>query len=252
VPAAIVLAGGPPDPQLAPGLPNKAFLELGGRSLLARVVDAIRATQSVDRIVVVGPVEPVRALVDPSIEVIPEQPSLIDNMAAAAAHLTGVPLVLTVAADLPLITPQALGHFLDLCTGEAGFYYPVVPQAALHRRFPNAQKTFVRVADGVFCGGSVLLFNPALIDNVRPLVQRVIDGRKKPWLLAQLFGWTTVLKLAAGNLTIAEMEARIFEVAGVRGKAVILDGPELALDLDGERPGNVAILRAAVEAGSDH
>ncbi len=250
MPAAVVLAGGPPDPQLAPGQPNKAFFELGGRTLLARVVDAVRTVPTVDRIVVVGPVEPIRALLDPAIEVLPEEPSLIDNIAAAAARLTGVPMVLTVAADLPLITADALGRFLELCTGDAGFYYPIVPQAALHRRFPDAQKTFVKVVDGVFCGGSVLLFNPGLIDKVRPFVHRVIEGRKKPWLLAQLFGWSTVLKLAAGNLTIADMETRIFDVTGVRGKAVVLDGPELALDLDAERPGNVAILRAAVEAAS--
>lgn len=252
MPAAIVLAGGPPDSQLAPGLPNKAFLELGGRPLVVRVLDAVRGCGWIDRVVAVGPVQPLTALLGASVEIIAEEPSLIDNMAAAASRLAGASRVLTVASDLPLITAKALDQFLQLCTGEAGFYYPIIPQAALLRRFPDARKTFVRVADGVFCGGSVLVFDPRLIEKVRPLVERVIAGRKKPWLLAQLFGWPTVMKLAAGTLTIADMEARIYEVAGIRGRAVVLDGPELALDIDAERPENVKILRAALEPGSEH
>ncbi len=252
MPAAIVLAGGPADPQLAPGLPNKAFFEIGGRPLVVRVLDAIRGCPSIDRVVAVGPVAPLTALLGPSVEVIPEEPSLIDNMAAAASHLAGASRVLTVASDLPLISAASLDQFLRLCTGDAGFYFPIIPQTALLRRFPDARKTFVRVADGVFCGGSVLVFDPGLIEKVRPFVERVIAGRKKPWLLAQLFGWSTVMKLAAGNLTIAEMEARVLEVVGIRGRAVVLDGPELALDIDADRPENVRILRAALEPGSEH
>lgn len=251
MPAAIVLAGGPPDPQLAPGLPNKAFCALGGTPVVARVLAALRDCPLIERVIAIGPADPLRAL-DPALEVIPEQPSLIDNIAAAAAHLAGVPRVVTVPSDLPLITAGVLRRFIDACAGDAGFYYAIVPQAAVLRRFPDAHKTFVRVADGVFASGNILLFDPGLIEKIKPLVQRIIDARKKPWLLAQLFGWSTVLKLASGTLTIVEMERRVWEVSGIHGKAVILDAPELALDLDADRPGNIAILRAAVETAPDH
>jgi molybdopterin-guanine dinucleotide biosynthesis protein A len=248
VPAAIVLAGGPPDPRLAPGLPNKAFAALGGRPVVARVLAALRGCAAIERVIAVGPAAALRAL-DPALEVVPEQPSLMDNIAAAAAHLAGVPEVVAVPSDLPLITADAVDRFIRACAGDAGFYFAIVPQAALLQRFPGVHKTFVRVADGVFASGNILLFDPALIEKIRPFVQRVIDARKKPWLLAQLFGWSTVLKLASGTLTIAEMERRVLDVTGIAGKAVVLDAPELALDLDADRPGNVAILQAAVEDG---
>jgi GTP:adenosylcobinamide-phosphate guanylyltransferase len=246
VPPAIVLAGGGEDPRLAPGLPNKAFLELGGRPLVVRVLDALRACPEVDRIVVVGPAAALGALVGSAADVIPERDALMRNIDAATAHLGATGPVLIVASDLPLLSGDAVSAFLARCAPGGDFYYPIVPQAALEQRFPGARKTFVTVTDGTFCGGSVLLFDARVIDQVRPLIEQIIAARKKPWVLAQLFGWATVLKFASGRLSIAEMETRAYEVAKIRGRAVIVDLPELALDVDADRPENLAILRDAL------
>ncbi len=247
MPAAIVLAGGGPEPGIAPDLPSKAFLVIGGHPLVVRVTDALRGCREIDRILVVGPAKPLAPLLDSSIEIVPEQATLVDNITAAVARLPGASRVLSIASDLPLITAEAIERFLAACTGDAGLYYAIVPQAAIESRYPGARKTYVRVTDGVFCGGSVLLLDPGIIDQVRPLVERIMAGRKKPWLLAQLFGGSMALKLFAGRLSIADAEARVHEVTGIRGKAVILDSPELALDIDAERPENERILRAALE-----
>ncbi|MGH2404027.1 MAG: nucleotidyltransferase family protein [bacterium] len=247
MPAAIVLAGGGPEPHLAPDLPSKAFLVLGGRPLLVRVTDALRKARSIGRILVVGPAEPLASLLDSSVEIVPEQTTMVENIAAAVARLSGEPRVLAVASDLPLITAAAIEGFLAMCTGDAGLYYAIVPQAAVERRYLGARKTYVRVTDGVFTGSSVLLFDPGIIDSVRPLVERIMAGRKKPWLLAQLFGWSLATRLIAGTLSIADAEARVQEVTGIRVKAVIVESPELALDIDAERPENIKILRAALE-----
>ncbi len=247
MPAAIVLAGGNPEPRLAPGLPNKAFLSIGGRPLVVRVTEALRGCTSIDRVIVIGPPGPLAPLLDVSIEVIPEQGSMMDNIAAAVAHLRDVPLALGVASDLPLLTATAVEGFLRRCAGEADLFYPIVPQAAIEAGYPGAHKTYVKVTDGTFCGGSAILFSPAAIDRIRPFLEQVVNARKKPWLLAQLFGWALVMKFASGRLSLAEVEARAFEVTGLRARAVIIEAPELALDVDAERPENVGILRASLE-----
>ena len=247
MPAAIVLAGGSPEPRLAPGLPNKAFLSIGGRPLVVRVTEALRGCASIDRVIVIGPSGPLAPLLDASIEVIPEQGSMMDNITAAVAHLRGVPLALGVASDLPLLTATAVEGFLQRCSGEADLFYPVVSQAVIETRYPGARKTYVKVTDGTFCGGSAILFSPAAIDRIRPFLEQVINARKKPWLLAQLFGWALVMKFASGRLALAEVEARAFEVTGLRARAIIVEAPELALDVDAERPENVGILRASLE-----
>ena len=247
MPAAIVLAGGSPEPRLAPGLPNKAFLSIGGRPLVVRVTEALRGSASIDRVIVIGPPGPLAPLLDAAIEVIPERGSMMDNIAAAVAHLQGVPLALGVASDLPLLTAPAVEGFLQRCTGEADLFYPIVPQAAIEARYPGAHKTYVKVTDGTFCGGSAILFSPGAIDRIQPFLEQVVNARKKPWLLAQLFGWALVMRFASGRLSLAEVEARAFEVTGLRARAVIIDAPELALDVDAERPENVGILRASLE-----
>jgi molybdopterin-guanine dinucleotide biosynthesis protein A len=247
VPAAIVLAGGSPEPVLAPGLPNKAFLRIGGRPLVVRVTEALRAAASIERILVVGPPQDLAPLLDASCEIVPNQPAIMDNLAAAVARLPGADRTFAIAADLPLVTAGAVDRFVAQCTGEAACYYPIVPQAAIETKFPTARKTYVQLTDGVFTGGSAMLFDPTLLEGVRPFVERLIAGRKKPWLLAQVFGWSTVLKFAAHALSIAEMEAKAAEVIGFRVRAIVLDGPELALDIDAERPENLQALRAALE-----
>jgi len=246
VPAAVVLAGGGAEPVLAPGLPNKAFLEIGGRPLVRRVVDAARGCAAVDRVLVVGPPEPLGAVIGADADIVPEQASLMDNLAAAVAQLGGRGTVLVLASDLPLLTSEAVTAFLDRCHDGADFYYAIVPQSAIERRFPTARKTYVKVTDGTFCGGSVLCFNADVVDRVRPFVEQVISARKKPWLLAQLFGWGTVMKFASGRLSIAEMEGRAREVTGLVGRAIIFDGPELALDVDADRPENLQAILAEV------
>jgi GTP:adenosylcobinamide-phosphate guanylyltransferase len=246
VPAAVVLAGGGPEPRLAPDLPNKAFMEIGGRLLLTRVLDALRGCAAIDRIVVVGPTQALAPLVGAEIDVVPEQGSLMANVEAAVERLPAGGQIMTVASDLPLLSPDVVTGFLDRCSPGADFYYPIVPQAVIDARYPGARKTYVKVIDGVFCGGSVLLFTSALLARVRPFVEQIIAARKKPWLLAQLFGWATVMKFASGRLSISEMEARALEITGIRGRAVIVESPELALDVDADRPENLAVLRAAL------
>jgi hypothetical protein len=54
------------------------------------------------------------------------------------------------------------------------------------------------------------------------------------------------MKFASGRLSIAEMEARAHEITGIWGRAVIVESPELALDVDADRPENLAVLRGAL------
>jgi GTP:adenosylcobinamide-phosphate guanylyltransferase len=250
MPSAVVLAGGEPDPRLAPGLPSKAFLVVGGEPLVVRVTRALRGCAEVERMAIVGPSEPLASVLGQEFEIVPEQGSMVDNIIAAVARLPGAQRILAVASDLPLITSAAVTDFLRRCEGDADFYYPIVPQAALEGRVPGARKTYVRVAEGTFCGGSALLFGAGAIERVRPLVERIVEARKRPWLLAKLFGWGIVMKFASGRLTIPEMEARTLEITGLRGRAVILDGPELALDVDAERPENLRAIQVKLGQGT--
>lgn len=244
---ALVLAGGGSEPGLDPALPNKAFLQIAGRPLLNYVLEALRGVRGIGRIAVVGPPEAIRA-VAPETVVVPDAGSITDNMLRAVRTLASREPVLVVASDIPLLTPRAVEDFLAACAKEgADFHYAIVPQEAVERFYPGARKTFVRVSEGTFTGGSVMLVNPAVIDRVKVFVERVIAARKKPWQLAQLFGWSVVMKFASGRLSIGEVEARVRELLGITARAVIVADPSVALDADVGKPENLALMRDVLQ-----
>lgn len=250
---AIILAGGGAEPGLGSDVPNKGFLQISGRPLVAYVVQALQDARGIGRVAVVGPPGPLRSVVPRDLTIVPEDGGIMDNVARAIQELGARDLTLVAASDIPLLTGAVVEEFLTVCAHTpADFYYAVVPKDAMDRQFPTAQKTYVTLTDGTFCGGSLMLFNPKVIDRVRPFVERVIAARKKPWLLAQLFGWAIVMRFASGRLSIAEMVARATEVVGIDVMPVVLPRPELALDVDVGKPANLALIEAALRGKRSH
>lgn len=244
--------------------PNKAFLDGAGHPMVWYVARALSDAPSIGRVVAVGPPTLLRDACGPMLSaVVPDAGgTVLDNVVAGLAPLaqaTGSAAtdpssgVLAAASDIPLLTAGAVEDFLEACAKEAAeFYYPIVPQTVLEDRYPGARKTFIRVVDGSFTGGSVFLFDPRLVDKVRDFAEKVLRGRKKPWLMAQLFGWSTVMKFSSGRLSIKDLEARAREITGLNARAVIIRRPELALDADEEHPENLEIIRQVLRGEGPH
>lgn len=249
MPDAIILAGGGVEPGLDSGLANKAFIPLAGRPLVAHVAAALQGTPGIDRIAAVGPTGALRAVLPAEIVLVDDAGGIMDNVLRALHVLETSSRALVVASDIPLLTVRAVEDFLSACeNNSADFHYAIVPQDVMERTYPGARKTFIRVADGTFTGGSVMLFNPAVAERVRTFVDRIVAARKKPWMLAQLFGWSVVMKFASGRLTIAEMLEKVTEILGITARPVISPHPELALDVDVGKPENLEIITRALDA----
>src|SRR5712692_7807262 len=227
---AIVLAGGGTEPGLGSDIPNKGFLEIAGRPLVGYVVAAVQRARGIGRIAVVGPPGPLRSVLPRDLTIIPDNGGMMDNVARAVQDLGATDPTLVAASDIPLLTGSVVEEFLAACARQpADFHYAVVPKEAMDRQFPTAQKTYVTLSDGTFCGGNLMLVNARVLDRVRPFVERMIAARKKPWLMAQMFGWATVMKMVSHQLSIAELVARATEITGIAVQPVIIPRPELAL-----------------------
>jgi GTP:adenosylcobinamide-phosphate guanylyltransferase len=237
---AIVLAGGGADSRLARGLPNKSFLPVHGRPMVSRVADALRGSPSIKDVIAVGP-PALQALLGPSTAIVPEQSTWADNIAAALAHLDGERRVLVIASDLPLLTSEAIERFLARCNDGADFYFPLVPRKVIESRLPQAEKTYVRLPGRAVCGGCAALVDPSIAGRLRHLAARAHAARRRRWMLwASMLGPVLLVRLAAGLMTIPAAEARLWRVTGVRGRAIELDAPELAFDVDDESDLRVA------------
>jgi len=206
------------------------------------MLTALRDAPRIGRIALVGPhpLPPeVAALVDLPVR---EQGDLLENVAAGLAVLDGRDPVLAAAADIPLLTALAINTFLDAAAGLDGdIWYGAVRHEDIAREFPGVDKTFVRLRDGTFAGGSLILMRPEAFSRARPVIERAIRARKRPWELAWLFGPGILIGLATGRLRIADLEQRVARIAGVRARAVICRCPEIGIDVD--RPESLAFVR---------
>jgi GTP:adenosylcobinamide-phosphate guanylyltransferase len=245
---AIVLAGGR-EPDLGPSIPNKAFLKVGGKALVAFVVEALKDAREIGQIAIVGPAAELGREFPAGVLVVPDAGSIMDNVVAATEALKSEMPVLVAGSDIPLITSRVIKDFLAACARSRGdAFYAVVPREVMETRFPGARKTYVRLTDGSFCGGSVFLFNPKVFSRVRPFLERILAARKQPWQLAQLFGWSIVMKFASGRLSMEELVTKAKYVLGIVVQPVMMEAPELALDVDTRESENLKLIEASLAA----
>lgn len=260
---AVVLAGGPPDATLTGGALPKAFAAVGSSTMVERVIAALRGAQ-IRRVAVVGPVPLPPAVAAAATLAVPAVGGLLDNLAAGLAALDeGVPAgsppaatsappreavpVLVAAADVPLLTAAAVAGFLEAAQAAgADAAYAVVPREDVVRAAPGVRKTFVRLADGEFTGGSLVLLRPGAFARARPVIERAVQARKRPWELAGLFGLAAIVGLATGRLRIAALERRAEALAGLRARAIICRDAGVALDVD--TPEMLAFVRLRLAA----
>jgi GTP:adenosylcobinamide-phosphate guanylyltransferase len=232
MPDALVLAGGRPDPALPQGVPNKAFISLCGRPMVEFVLQALRAAASVNRILLVGP-DPLPPGIAGHDVAIGERGALLDNVAEGLAGAGEGTPVLAAAADIPLLTPSVVDAFVEAASAlDAECVYGVVRKEDVRRELPGVRKTYVRLRDGTFTGGSLMLLDPGAFARARVAIAHAIRARKQPWTLARMFGLRTLLGLLTGTLRIPELEQRAFLLTGIRARALICRTPEIALDVD--------------------
>ncbi|NPV26904.1 MAG: NTP transferase domain-containing protein [Firmicutes bacterium] len=225
---------------------NEALIPIGGHPMVEYVVKALQDLSQIDRVVIAGPVAELRFLYgnNPSVGLAESGATAIESLQNALKTLTqmshgqvngdpGVKQVLVATSDIPLITPEAIENFLQLCARRPGdLHYPVVPREANERKYPGVKRTYVKLKDGTFTGGNLFLVNPAIVERCAAIAQEIVRRRKNPVALSRLFGLGFVLKFLFRQLTLKEAEEKVSELLGIRGIAVISTYPEVGVDVD--------------------
>ncbi|GAC1307091.1 MAG: nucleotidyltransferase family protein [Vulcanimicrobiaceae bacterium] len=245
---AVVLAGGPPDEvsALAPGAANKAFVPVGGRSLVARTLDVLRASPHVERIVVVAPLQTHgdAALADVAARRVAGE-TIGASLRAGLRELPPDELVLVTASDLPILSLAAIDEFVCLARAtQADIVYACVERGAHLARFPEVPHTWARLRDGSYCGGGVVAIRPRALGPLDRFLDRLGSARKNPLRLAAIFGVPTLLRYALGGLGVADAARRGSTMIGVPVAAAVCTHPEIAVNVD--RASDVALAERLV------
>jgi len=232
---AIVLAGGVSKELSAdPVQMYEAFIDIGGKPMLYFVLNALLNSEKIDEIFVAGPIKLLAELDLPEkVKLVQSGETILDTVVNGITALGSLEKTLIVTVDVPFITTEAIDDFLMQCQAEEGdFYYPIIEKSSSEAKFPQSKRTYVKLTDGTFTGGNIFLVNPEIIPNCMRIAKQIIANRKKPWRLASLLGWLTLLKFIFGYLSLEAAKKRASKILAMQGVVIISNYPEIGMDVD--------------------
>ncbi len=240
----LVLAGNrrADDPvALHEGVAHKCLAEIDGQTILDRVLCALEASRYGGRIALCHAPESGLATLS-SVDALRRagQLTLVSaDRSPAQSVLSAVkrlddPFPLFIAtADSALFAPQIVDEFCeraldrteDILVGLAA--RPVVQSV-----FPGTRRTFLRFADGAYCGCNLFMVRTVQGLEAIRFWRRAEQFRKKPWRLAGVFGPTLMVSLLGRCWSLEKALSKIGHQLDVTAAPVVLSRAEAAIDVD--------------------
>lgn len=235
----ILPAGGKIDENYARvvGTRRKPLVKFDGRTVLDRTLTTLRDSGRVGRIVLVGPDDilnhPDAAPADVKVKEGSTGPENIFRGLDSLIELGEQPeRVLICTADLPFLTVESIGAFLDKCPTNRDFCIPLIAYEDYAESYPQAIATFVTLRDGTYTTGCLFNVGTRALQKAIHHVDQVFVNRKSKFGLARLLGWRFVALYLTKRLTIRDIEDKVMELLQCSGAAVLDSAPELAYDID--------------------
>lgn len=250
---AIVLAGGINRIALFDGyVPGyKGLLRFHSKPSIQYALDSLKNTHEVRRICIVGPVDELKRAIDrpDAYEFVSSGETLIKNIQNGLEHFRDCPSVLVIPSDLPLVTPEAIKTFLRKCRHrrtrtryEANIFWSMVPEKNFDGPYGKVKKGFNRFRDISLCHGNLLLLTPRLLENKAFMsrMEKIYKARKSTVKAALAVGPLVGLGYLAGvqllrMLTLSQFAKLVSAGFGVGIVPVIMNNPEIAVDIDEAR-----------------
>ena len=233
----VIPAGGTIDAAYAQalGTPYRALAPLGpgGPPVLQHVIDTLRATGSVRRVIIVAP-EPVQQAISGVDRWLPAGAGGAENVLLGLAEAAPDAPCLVCTSDLPLLTAEAVASFLSQARPDAGISVGLVRAEAYHREYPDAPPSeFVRLSDaGPVTLAGTFLVHPRLAVARRALFDKMFEARKAQWRMAGLLGPGLLFALLTKTLSLGALTRRTERLLGGPVQAVLDVPPALAYDID--------------------
>ncbi len=251
---AIITAGGTfkPDDVLYQqlGVEKKALIPMVGKPMIGWVIDALRGSELVENIVIVG-LEPDELNYDDNqLHFTPTKGNLVDNVFAGLYKLQEVnPAVkkfLIFSSDIPLVTPEIVRGFVEECSIDEGdMSYAVVKKETMEAAFPGSKRTFVPFKGGYYSGGDAFFTDVAAAAGNKKLAKLVTGSRKNAFQQARMIGFGFIIRFLLRTMTVHEAARRASKKANFDGRVVITQFAELGMDVD--KPHQYKMINAYLE-----
>lgn len=239
----LILAGdrGPDDPVARfRGVPGKVLAAVGGRPMLARVLEAVDGCEGLGEIHLLGPAREHQSLVAPVIEpwkarIVWHPPeagpsaSVVKGLRRLPAHRAA----LLTTGDHALLRAEILRDFLaGAAASGADVCVALVPWPQVAARFPGSRRTRYRFRDGQLCGANLFWFSGPAAGKAADIWRRVERERKKPWRVARLLGPWNLFRFLTRRMRMEEAFEALSKRLGLTVRPVVLMHAEAAVDVD--------------------
>lgn len=245
---AIVLAGGNAR-GLAP-VAAKGLVPVNGRPMYEYIVETLLSCAEIGRICVVMPSDEGVSFVDERVTIKVTSGSLPQVAKAGFETLAATEPVLMLSSDVPLITVEAISDFLLRCAKrEADICYPIIRYGEPERRYPGMKRTYVRLREGRFTGGNIMLMNPVVVLKNMDLMEHVYEMRKSPMKLFKILGLPFLVGFFLGMLNIRQMEQRVGDV--LKATCAGIETPFIEIGVDVDKESDLRLVEAVLSGGQD-
>ncbi|MDF2671886.1 MAG: molybdopterin-guanine dinucleotide biosynthesis protein [Clostridiales bacterium] len=226
---------------------SKALMMILSKYMIEYVIDSLRESGCVRQIYVVGNEElkdKVGNLVDGWIEA---GGGIMDNI-RRGVELIGdleTPCIIS-TSDIPMVKGEAIRDFVEKCQLRSiDFGYPIIDKRLNVEKYPDVKRTYVKMKEGTYTGGNIVYFNPKIVENCTRRAEQLIEYRKKPLKMGRVLGFTFLIRLALGNLSISKVEDKIQRMFDIHGEAILTNYPEIGNDVD--KPSDVEFVNKHME-----
>lgn len=247
--AALVLAGtragGDPFAE-GQGAAHKALIDVHGKPILERVIDALSGA-GITRIAVSCDPGPVADLADAlGCEILPTGLGPSASVGLALERI-GAPLIVT-TSDHALLEAAWVQELMDGTPGDADVSIMLARREVIEEAMPGSKRTYLRFADGHWSGCNLFYLQTATAMRAINVWSTVEADRKRPWRIASRLGVGTLFSLAIGRLTLAEGLARLGQKIGIKASLVSASNGLAAVDVDKDE--DLVAVRALLD-GAD-
>ena len=247
---ALIIAGGIPKPgeplyEETQGKP-KALLEIAGKPMVQWVLDAVSQASLVENVAVIGIRNSESLHCEKPLSFLPNQSSLLENVRYGVVNLAekhpGAEKILVISADIPAISGEMVDWLVEKASEDTrDLYYTIVRRETMEKRFPGANRSFVHLKNGDFCGGDMNIVRVDTVTQNETFWNELLLARKNAFKQASLIGFDILFMLLIRRLSLEDGVPKICKRLGINGKVIECPYAEVAMDVD--KPNQLAIMR---------
>lgn len=228
------------------GVTHKCLVPIGGRPLLAHVLEALAGQSGIGAIRIsvedgaaarLAAVEGASGELGVPVDFVPAEATITDSVYAAAGDGAG-PFVVT-TADNVLLTAGAVRSVADRLADGDDAVVALARKEDVLSAHPQGQRRFYRFIDGSYSNCNLYGLSRrglALAETYRSGGQFA----KNPWRMAEAVGPFNLLLLRYGLITLGGAMARLGRRFDVAASAVVLKDGAHAIDVDNARTYSIA------------